>query len=189
MLDRPIEQMPNLARRTVAEAILSGPKIWIYRLRNVTSRVSIVNRVQVASAEDYVKAGEFPASTATADVMLDSEERLMQIYGSKLASEDAKAKITHWAIDRIEIEVATKTPAILTLRDPWYPGWQVEVDGLRKPMLRADILFRGVELPIGARKVVFSYHPLSFENLSSIVLNALADWLPTSGTYTNGSSS
>jgi len=189
VLDRPIEQMPNLARRTVAEAILSGPKIWIYRLGNVTSRVSIVNRVQVASAEDYVKAGEFPASTATADVMLDSEERLMQIYGSKLASEDAKAKITHWAIDRIEIEVATKTPAILTLRDPWYPGWQVEVDGLRKPMLRADILFRGVELPIGARKVVFSYHPLSFENLSSIVLNALADWLPTSGTYTNGSSS
>lgn len=82
------------------------------------------------------------------------------------------------AVDRIEINVDTKTPAVLTLRDPWYPGWQVEVDGVRKPMLRADILFRGVELPTGARKVVFSYRPLSFENLSDIVLTALSGFLP-----------
>jgi hypothetical protein len=137
--------------------------------------------VQIATAEDYVEAGVFPASMATTEVILDSEDRIFQSYGLSVGSGDATAKITNWRPDHIEINVSTKTPAVLTLRDPWYPGWQVEVDGVRRPILRADILFRGVELPIGARKVVFNYRPLSVENLSEVVQAALTELLQTTG--------
>lgn len=77
------------------------------------------------------------------------------------------AEITSWRPDRVEIAVETRTTTVLTLHEPWYPGWEVEVDGVRKPLLRSDVLFRGVEVPAGAHKVVFTYRPLSLENLKA----------------------
>ena len=40
---------------------------------------------------------------------------------------------------------------------------------MTKEILRTNILFRGVEVPAGLHKVVFTYRPLSFKNLSTIV--------------------
>jgi hypothetical protein len=39
----------------------------------------------------------------------------------------------------------------------WDPGWSARVDGRRRPVLRADGVFRGVALAPGRHRVVFSY--------------------------------
>ncbi len=78
-----------------------------------------------------------------------------------------KAEITDWRPDRVEVAVDARVSTVLTLHEPWYPGWEVEVNGVRKPLLRSDVLFRGVEVPAGASKVVFAYRPLSLENLKA----------------------
>jgi hypothetical protein len=39
-------------------------------------------------------------------------------------------------------------------------------------VLRADVLFRGVEVPPGRRRVVFRFRPFSFENLSNAFASA-----------------
>jgi len=78
-----------------------------------------------------------------------------------------RAEIVSWRPDRVEVAVESRLTAVLTLHEPWYPGWQVEVDGVRKPLLRTDVLFRGVEVPAGASRVVFTYRPLSLENLKA----------------------
>jgi hypothetical protein len=39
VLDRPIELMPQLEHRPVASILLSGPNVWIYRLRNPAPRL------------------------------------------------------------------------------------------------------------------------------------------------------
>ena len=62
---------------------------------------------------------------------------------------------------------------MLVLHETYYPGWVAEIDGKPARILRADVLFRGVEVPPGRRKVVFRYAPLSFENLSDAALSAL----------------
>ena len=54
---------------------------------------------------------------------------------------------------------------MLALHDTYYPGWIAEIDGVRAPILRADVLFRGVEMPPGQHRVVFRFAPFSFENL------------------------
>ncbi|WP_163334265.1 YfhO family protein, partial [Enterobacter bugandensis] len=78
---------------------------------------------------------------------------LSQTYAQARNQAPGKAEIVASAPDRVEIAVETRATAILTLHAPWYPGWQVEVDGQRRPLLRTDVLFRGVEVPAGARTV------------------------------------
>lgn len=78
-----------------------------------------------------------------------------------------RAEIVSWRPDRVEVSVDSRMTAVLTLHEPWYPGWEVEVEGIRRPLLRTDVLFRGVEVPAGASRVVFTYRPLSLENLKA----------------------
>jgi hypothetical protein len=61
--------------------------------------------------------------------------------------------------ERVAIDVVAAAPALLVLTDTFYPGWQATVDGAPVPVLRADYLFRGVSLPPGTHRVVFTFDP------------------------------
>ena len=54
---------------------------------------------------------------------------------------------------------------MLVLHDLYYPGWEVTVDGEPQPILRTNLLFRGVEVPQGKHRVEFAFRPLSLNNL------------------------
>jgi hypothetical protein len=171
VLDRPIESMPHLHRRTVAETIMAGPTVWIYRLPDPAPRVALMNQVRVADADELVDQGRFPNSSGVGsprEVMVDDDDDLTQSYvQTAVNAQPGKAEIIDWRPSRVEIAIETRTTAVLTYHAIWYPGWEVEVDGVRKPILRTDVLFRGVEVPAGARRVVFTYRPLSLENLKA----------------------
>ncbi len=64
--------------------------------------------------------------------------------------------------NRTEIQVVTDHPGWLVQADVWYPGWSARVDGQKTPVLRADVLFRAVEIPAGTHTVLIQYQPLSF---------------------------
>lgn len=64
--------------------------------------------------------------------------------------------------NRVVLAVDSQQEGWLVMRDVWYPGWKVKVDGHRRPMYRADYLFRGVALSPGEHVVVFEYRPVSF---------------------------
>jgi hypothetical protein len=58
---------------------------------------------------------------------------------------------------RVEVSVRTQRDGLLVLGDPWYPQWRVEVDGRPAELLRVDHAFRGVRVPAGDHRVVFTY--------------------------------
>ena len=63
---------------------------------------------------------------------------------------------------------------ILILHDIYYPGWEVTVDGERRPILRTNVLFRGVEVPAGRHKIAFEFRPLSLDNLVAAASDLVA---------------
>jgi hypothetical protein len=61
----------------------------------------------------------------------------------------------------IVLSVSSEESGWLVLHDVWYPGWKAYVDGENKTVLRADYLFRAVEVPKGEHEVKFVYRPIS----------------------------
>jgi len=58
---------------------------------------------------------------------------------------------------RVAMTVQLGSAGLVVLADPYYPQWQVTVDGRRAEMLAADHAFRGVVVPAGRHTVVFRY--------------------------------
>lgn len=66
---------------------------------------------------------------------------------------------------RVEVVADSTGGGLLTLHDIYYPGWIADIDGKPAPILRAEILFRGVEVPPGTHHVTFRFAPFSLGNL------------------------
>jgi hypothetical protein len=72
---------------------------------------------------------------------------------------------------RVEALATLTVNGLLVLHDIYYPGWIAEIDGRLAPILRADELFRAIELPAGTHRVMFRFTPFSLVNLRA-ALNA-----------------
>jgi hypothetical protein len=69
------------------------------------------------------------------------------------------ARIVARSSDSVSIEVTPGGAGVLVLAEAYDPGWTALVDGRPAPVLRANVLFRGVRLERGAHRVVFAYRP------------------------------
>jgi hypothetical protein len=76
--------------------------------------------------------------------------------------------------NRIALSVSDGSAGYLVLTDIWYPGWECTIDGQPARILRANYLFRAIELPAGAHQVVYTFEPPSYRHGRTISLATLA---------------
>ena len=170
VLGRPIEDVPHLSRRPVSDVLLAGPKVWIYRLRRkAESRVKFVKRVSEPDVDALIKDGQVRVNPAVDTAQIDDHTAPSRKDLPAIA-EEGRAQIISWRPDRIEVEVETKQPGILVVHEVYYPGWFAEVDGKPMRILRANVLFRGVDVGEGRHIVVFRFQPFAFSNLRNAFL-------------------
>jgi hypothetical protein len=67
--------------------------------------------------------------------------------------------IVSYTPDRVELAPQLPSPAVVVLADSYDSDWRVTIDGQPARLLRANARFRGVAVPAGAHRVVFSYQP------------------------------
>jgi len=88
--------------------------------------------------------------------------------------------------ERIVLRVTAPEGGLLVMRDTYFPGWSVTVDGQPAELLRADVLFRAVSLPVGGQAphvVELTYRSRATErgvpvSLIAVALTALLAVLP-----------
>ena len=170
VLGRPITRMPHPQAAVVVDTLRDGPKIWVYRLNNPMPRLKFTSRVQIADANATNPARQAQFDYAPDRVLLENSATRFRSIGPRLARDNAgRVKITLWQPGRIEIDAESETGGVLSMHATVYPGWIAEIDGQDVPVLRADHLFRAVEVPAGSHRVVFAYRPLSWSNLKHAV--------------------
>ena len=178
VLDRPIADLPRHIPRPHGTLLFAGDRFYIYRLDGPTApRAVFATSAQLIDSDDVIDNGSFPSVDLGRDALIDQHDAahlhnkgLLTAGGSASAS---KTSITSYGDNRVIIDVQADADGVLILHDLMYPGWQARVDGRSMPVLRCDLLFRGVEVAAGHHTVEFSFHPLSIANLTAAAVGVL----------------
>jgi hypothetical protein len=161
VLGQPLDRVPGLPVPPVADLLLAGPPVWIYRIAGALPRARIVRRLDVAAI----------GPTSAGQPFIDAQEAARQFTVLSSRATLGLPKVVSWSPRRIELVTTSIANGLLVLSDVYYPGWIAEVDGKPAPILRADMLFRAVEIPAGSHRVTFRFVPFSISNLFA-ALNA-----------------
>lgn len=190
VLDRPLMRLPRHVPRPRASQIYASDSMYIYKLGKAAPRTYFASRIKTVDSEDVLDEQVLPDFDLANEVLIDQSSigDLRADYPGKGADApppsglEAPAKahleIVKYSNNEVDIDVETDKPGIVVLHDLYYPGWEVRVDGRRQPILHANLLFRGVETPVGRHRIEFTFHPLSWTNLvaaASGILHKNAD--------------
>lgn len=177
VLGQSLDRIPGLANPPAAELLLGGPPVWIYRLAGAMPRTSLVNQFDIADADATRRDGRLLIEPSADRALVDVKSTSQRAPIASKSESPGVARIVSSRPGRVEVVASSAGGGLLTLHDIYYPGWIAEVDEKPTSILRADILFRGVELPPGTHKVTFRFAPFSTENLRR-ALNAAIARLP-----------
>jgi hypothetical protein len=90
----------------------------------------------------------------------------VEIGDVKIDAPDSSAsvKFISYADEKIEIEANASGNNFMVLSDTYYPnGWKAFIDGAETEIYRTDHALRGIVVPQGKHKILFTYDPVSFE--------------------------
>jgi len=138
--------------------VYNGANSSVYLNQNVLPRAYFVNKVEKKPALEVlnmVKSNQFdPKNVAFVED---------DISGIDIPDSTAFVSITSFEDEKIEIDVNASGSNFLFLGDTYFPkGWTATVDGSETEIYRANHGFRGIVVPNGEHKVVFTYLPQSF---------------------------
>lgn len=151
--------------------VLPGGDVAWYRAP--LPRVRIVHRVLAVADEEEAFARTLGRAAELGEMtVIEGDPGVTLDVPGVGSSEHARI-----VVDRPEtlvVDVLAAAPAVLVVRDTFFPGWHATVDGEPGPILRADYAFRGVVIPAGRHEVAFRYVPRSLRLGAGVSATAAA---------------
>jgi hypothetical protein len=154
----PIEQVDHALREGDLRLIARTREGYVYENPRALPRVQFVGGWEMADFEAMKQSGRWPEVDPQQSVLLDAEPPLPMTEGPALAK--AEIRLSRYENTQVEIEVTAPIAGFVVLNDIWHPWWRAEVDGVETDILKANVLFRAVQVPAGRHKVTFSFRPL-----------------------------
>lgn len=146
----PAEALPEVART---------PDGVIYENPGALPRVLLVHAARPVNVENALTTGAWPAGfDPLRTVLLDGDPPSPLCPQPSAARTDA-VQIVAYDNNRVVVDVTTATCGFLVLNDTWHRWWTVTVDGKQSKVLRANVIFRAVQVPAGQSRIEFSFHP------------------------------
>jgi hypothetical protein len=142
--------------------VYDGPDATIYANDNALPRTWLVADQQVDTTDGKALTALGQASFHPRQVLI-TEHRLPGLaVGNGGGASPGQAHITDYGAQQVTIEANAGRASELVLSDTYYPGWHVTVNGTPARIDRVDYMFRGVPVPAGHDRIVFTYDPSSF---------------------------
>lgn len=149
----------------------------VYKYLNTTTNYFTVDKAIFADADKQtlklVLRSEFDPARMV--ILSNSGEKETDL--SSVAWEEGNkatlATVLKEESTSILLKVERKQPGYMVLSKSFFPGWKAKVNGVEKPVLRANYAFSAVELGTGESIVQYYYDPISFKFGSSITISAL----------------
>lgn len=164
-----------------SEAVLNGNEVlwednhWMVRKRpTALPRAYLVSHLSVETDPNEELVSLFAKDTdLTKTAFVDTSV----LFVPDVFPGEKKVHITTYEPNTVAISVETPSDAFLVLSDVYYPGWQASVDGKPTDVYRTNYAFRGVVVPKGKHRIVFSYEPNSLRVGLYVTLCSLFVWI------------
>lgn len=159
----PIEKIDKKLRPGDMKQIGKTPEGLLYENRGALPRVLFVSDSRLVDFASLTRTGRWPTSFDPRNTVL-LETPTPRAYvappGTALPG-PSSARITGYHNTQIDVDVYAEKAGFLVLNDMWHPWWFAQVDGKDTPILRANVLFRAVQVPAGRHRVRFTFRPLA----------------------------
>jgi hypothetical protein len=137
----------------------TGSPLRVYRNDGALPRARYVPRIEVVPDADALLARLATGSEDLTQVALVEAELPSRFTGGGGAS--ATVQVVTNDAQQLTVDVDATDRGFLVVADQFYPGWSATVNGADVPVVRANYLFRLVELPAGRSRVALRYRPAS----------------------------
>ncbi|MCX8061426.1 MAG: YfhO family protein [Anaerolineales bacterium] len=118
---------------------------------------------QVRTANEALNAVLTDANIGLNKIVLETNGELMKEACSMPQGDVSYSiKILSETANQIQLEMRTEQKGWLVVKDTFYPGWMVRVNGDEKTIFAANSVFRAVYVDEGTNIVEFRYQPFSF---------------------------
>jgi Bacterial membrane protein YfhO len=131
---------------------------YLYENPRALPRAMFVNNWQIADFDELLKTGKWPQFNPRQTVLLDAPPEKNEVKSTKAAK--SQVVIDTYRNGRIELIVTSDQAGFLVLNDSYHPWWYAQVDETPVDVMKANVIFRAVQVPAGKHKVVFEFRPL-----------------------------
>ncbi|MEA2627017.1 MAG: hypothetical protein QOD06_3062, partial [Candidatus Binatota bacterium] len=143
----------------IAPATRSAEGIHVHEVLDPLPRAFVVGGTRrAADAGEALRLLVAPDFDPAAEAIVTDDVALPPGSGASRSVSFARPSTTS-----VELRAVLDRPGLLVVSEGTHPGWRATVDGIAAPILRVNVMMRGVVLTAGAHRVTFEFRPRSVE--------------------------
>jgi hypothetical protein len=132
---------------------------FVYENPRALPRVLFAANWMEADFEKLLQDGQWPQFDPMQTVLLEAAPDRPPPPGAEC--DEPVVFMTRYQNTLVEIEVISACAGFVVLNDVWHPWWGATVDDEPADILKANVLFRAVQVPPGHHKLRFEFHAIA----------------------------
>lgn len=148
-------ELPFVRKRMKADCGISLPMLQFYKNAEYIDKEDYWSLLKSAKLEFGTLYVHSSSQTARTDSLSKSQTK-----NSFLP--EFSYTINEYNPNYLRISCTTDTDGYLYFSDQFDRYWQVSVNGVNQPLLKANGLFKAVKVPSDSSEIIFSYNPIYF---------------------------
>ena len=153
----PVEQIDKALKAGDLNFIARTKDAYVYENPRALPRVMLLGDWRVADFAKLIETG-WPSDVDPHRTVLLEKPTTAQPLSSFEGA--GNARIVSYSNTEVVIAVDAPAGGMLLLNDVWHPWWRATIDGVEADILRANVIFRAVQVPPGKYTVRFTFEPL-----------------------------
>jgi len=137
------------------------PRAWMSDALALKDNEAVYQRLKATGGEGLRSLAlvVYPQYKSDSEMVREIEPTIDQ--GIPIPAVKGNVSFVSRSAHRLTLETDPSCRGLLVVSELYYPGWEVYVDGKKKEILKTDLIFRGIMLEGGQKRVEFRFRPAS----------------------------
>lgn len=138
----------------------AGKSLKVVRNEQACGNAWFVKTIKyVKNADEEMQS--LSSFSARNEAIVDQQYKTLDLSAGKDTL--ATIKLVEYSPDYVSYQTKSSVSQLAVFSEVYYDkGWRLEIDGIKRPYLRADYLLRAAQIPAGNHQVAFIFQPVSY---------------------------